>query len=82
MDRGESQAVATVPVVLGERSYAVIVGPGLIADAGQRIAALVPGAACGIVCDESVARLHLPSLEAPDRFDSALKAFLREAGLG
>ena len=55
---------ATVPVGLGERSYDVLVGPGLIAEAGPRLAALFPGAACGIVTDENVARDHLPALQA------------------
>lgn len=55
---------AIVPVGLGERSYEVLVGPGLIAQAGARIAALFPGAACGIVTDATVAAHHLPALEA------------------
>lgn len=55
---------ATVPVALGDRSYEVIVGPKLIAEAGRRIAALSPAGSCGIVCDEHVARLHLARLEA------------------
>ena len=55
---------ATVPVKLGSRSYEVVIGPRLIAEAGRRIASLFPGAACGIVSDELVAALHLPALQA------------------
>ncbi len=54
----------TVHVPLGERAYDILIGPGLIASAGERIAALRPGAACAIVTDENVAKLHLPTLEA------------------
>ncbi|HKA74232.1 MAG TPA: 3-dehydroquinate synthase, partial [Xanthobacteraceae bacterium] len=48
-----------VCVALGERSYDIAIGPGLIARLGSRIAALRPGAAAAIVTDETVARHHL-----------------------
>ena len=54
----------TVHVPLGERAYDIQIGRGLIAGAGERIAAIAPGAACAIVTDETVAGLHLPALEA------------------
>ena len=57
-------AAARVPVTLGDRSYDVLVGPGLLAETGARIAALAPGAACGIVSDSTVAHHHLPALRA------------------
>ncbi len=52
-----------VEVKLGARSYEILIGEGLIADAGNQIRRLAPGAACAIVTDENVAKLHLPALE-------------------
>ena len=49
-----------VNVALGERSYDIAIGRGLLASLGQRIAALRPGAKAAIVTDETVARHHLP----------------------
>ncbi len=61
----QSRAAArTVHVDLGDRSYDVLIGPGLMADAATAIAAIAPGARCGIVTDENVARAHLKPLEA------------------
>jgi shikimate kinase/3-dehydroquinate synthase len=56
-------AVRCVPVPLGARSYEVIIGPGLIEDAGRLIAERFGHVRCGIVTDETVARHHLMSLE-------------------
>jgi 3-dehydroquinate synthase len=53
-----------VRVDLGARSYDILIGPGLIAAAGARIAALMPGRRLAIVTDETVAALHLPALKA------------------
>ncbi|RYC30523.1 3-dehydroquinate synthase [Lichenibacterium minor] len=53
-----------IPVGLGDRSYDILIGPGLVAGAGARIAALAPGAACAVVTDRTVARHHLPALLA------------------
>ena len=53
-----------IPVGLGDRSYDILIGPGLVAGAGARIAALAPGAACVVVTDRNVARHHLPALLA------------------
>jgi shikimate kinase/3-dehydroquinate synthase len=53
----------SVRVALGERSYDILIGAGLLARAGEKIAAIAPGAACAIVTDANVARLHLPALE-------------------
>ncbi|MCW6511066.1 3-dehydroquinate synthase [Lichenifustis flavocetrariae] len=55
---------AVVPVRLGDRSYDVLIGPDLLRDAGRRIAAVAPGAACGIVTDTTVAAHHLAPLQA------------------
>ena len=54
---------AQVNVELGARSYAILIGAGLIAEAGNHIRRLAPRAACAIVTDENVAKLHLPALE-------------------
>ena len=53
-----------VPVALGERSYKIAIGPGLLSEAGSRIAALKPKARLAIVTDRTVADLHLPALQA------------------
>jgi 3-dehydroquinate synthase len=56
-------APVSVPVALGERSYDIVIGTGLLDEAGDRIARLRPGAAAAIVTDRTVAALHLPRLE-------------------
>ena len=53
-----------VRVDLGERSYDIAIGRGLLARLGTRVAALRPGAAAAIVTDETVARHHLAAAEA------------------
>lgn len=57
-------APQTVHVPLGARAYDVRIGPGLIADAGAHVAPLLARPRVVIVTDETVARLHLPALEA------------------
>jgi 3-dehydroquinate synthase len=52
----------TIPVSLGDRAYDILIGDGLIADAGPRLAALAPGAACAVVTDAHVAAIHLEPL--------------------
>jgi 3-dehydroquinate synthase len=52
-----------VPVALGARSYDIVIGDGLLDEAGQRITGLRPGAAAAIVTDETIAALHLARLE-------------------
>jgi shikimate kinase/3-dehydroquinate synthase len=52
-----------VAVALGDRSYKILIGDGLIEVAGAHISALAPGARCAVVTDENVAALHLPTLE-------------------
>ncbi|MGL4397017.1 MAG: 3-dehydroquinate synthase [Hyphomicrobium sp.] len=54
----------SVPVALGARAYDVLIGPGLLADAGRLIVERLGTVKCGIVTDENVARHHLPALEA------------------
>ena len=53
-----------VKVALGDRSYDIVIGRGLIASVGARIAALRPRAQAAIITDEHVARLHLSAVEA------------------
>src|SRR3954451_9645525 len=53
-----------VNVALGERSYDIHIGRGLLALLGQKIAALRPGAKVAIVTDETVMRHHLAAAEA------------------
>jgi 3-dehydroquinate synthase len=54
----------TVTVSLGERSYDIAIGRGLLASLGARVAKLRPRAKAVIVTDENVARLHLAAAEA------------------
>ncbi len=54
----------TVHVDLGARSYDVIIGPGLIAEAGARIAPLLARKRVTVLTDENVAGLHLEALRA------------------
>ena len=54
----------TVHVDLGERSYDVLIGAGLLARAGQEIVALAGKRRVAILTDETVAGLHLPVLQA------------------
>ncbi len=58
---------ATVPVSLGDRSYEVLIGPGLLTDF-ERVISRLDAHKCGIVTDENVAKRHLAGIE------TALKA--------
>jgi shikimate kinase / 3-dehydroquinate synthase len=48
-----------VSVALGGRAYKIVIGEGLLASAGARLAALAPGAQCAVVTDANVAALQL-----------------------
>ncbi|MCE8508959.1 3-dehydroquinate synthase [Ruegeria pomeroyi] len=52
----------TVHVALGARSYEVEIGPGLMAEAGARIAPLLKRRRVCVLTDETVASLHLEAL--------------------
>jgi shikimate kinase/3-dehydroquinate synthase len=52
-----------IGVKLGNRAYDILIGNGLIDEAGSHIQRLAPGAACAIVTDENVANHHLAALE-------------------
>ncbi len=54
----------TVQVALGDRSYDIVIGRGLLGSLGARVAALRPGAKAMIVTDDNVARHHLAAAES------------------
>ncbi len=54
--------MTTVPVNLPGRAYDVVIGPGLLAEAGTRIAALGGRRHVAILTDETIAGLHLVAL--------------------
>ena len=54
----------TVRVSLGERSYDILIGPGLIEDAGTHLAQAVPNARAAIVTDTNVAARYLQTATA------------------
>jgi 3-dehydroquinate synthase len=56
--------IQTVPVALGGRAYEVLIGPGLIAEAGARIAPLLKRKRLAVVSDETVWGLHGPQFAA------------------
>ena len=60
----DPMTTATIPVALGERSYDVLVGPGVASRAGDFIAPRVAVRRCVIVTDATVAQHHLSPLEA------------------
>ncbi|MEO6394414.1 MAG: 3-dehydroquinate synthase [Devosia sp.] len=51
-----------VHVPLGERAYDILIGPGLLDDAGVQLKAMFPDRRFGIVTDSEVARAQLPRL--------------------
>jgi 3-dehydroquinate synthase len=53
----------TIEVTLPGRSYPIDIGEGLVATAGERIAATLPGARCAVVTDANVAALYLAPLK-------------------
>ncbi len=50
--------IRTVAVGLGERAYDVVIGPGLLSEAAQRIAPLLKRQRVTVISDETVWRLH------------------------
>ncbi len=59
-----SAAVRTAPVALEGRAYDVLIGPGLIDEAGPRLAPLFKRPLAAVVMDETVAGLHGDRLRA------------------
>src|SRR5680860_892081 len=58
------QSETMIEVTLPGRSYPIVIGEGLIASAGPRIAAALPAARCAVVSDDNVAALYLAPLKA------------------
>jgi 3-dehydroquinate synthase len=54
---------ATITVPLGDRSYSIHIGEGLLARAGEIVAPFLKRPLTAIVTDENVARAHLATLE-------------------
>lgn len=54
----------TVHVPLGDRAYDVVIGPGLLAQAGERIRPLLKRPQVAVLTDETVAEKHLDGLRA------------------
>ncbi len=57
-------AAETVHVALGERSYDILIGPGLLENAGDHVSTVLPGIRAAIVTDENVAKHHLATVTA------------------
>nr|WP_192814194.1 3-dehydroquinate synthase [Nitratireductor pacificus] len=57
-------APVTVGVSLGDRSYDILIGPGLVAKAGAELARRLPGVRAAIVTDANVAAHHLEAFQA------------------
>jgi 3-dehydroquinate synthase len=64
MNREVSRKPEVVRVALGDRSYDVLIGPGLLGCAPDLIKARLGSARCAIVTDDNVAARHLAALEA------------------
>jgi 3-dehydroquinate synthase len=74
-------AATRVPIALQDRSYDIVIGSGLIADAGTHLRSVLARPRVFIVSDEVVAALHLATLEhALDRAGIAHRAHLIAAG--
>jgi 3-dehydroquinate synthase len=52
-----------VPVAVGDRSYDIHIGAGLMGQSGEQIARCFPGRQVRIVCDAAIAGSHLQSLK-------------------
>jgi 3-dehydroquinate synthase len=57
-------STARVAVPLGPRSYEILIGDGLIGEAGTRLAPLLPRRRLAVITEARVAELHLAALEA------------------
>lgn len=57
-------SVEAVPVKLGDRTYDILIGSGLLARAGDEIARRLPRARVAVVTDDNVAASHLAPLIA------------------
>ena len=57
-------APVVVEVGLGERTYDILIGPGLLSRAGTEIGSRLPGRRAAVVTDDNVAAAHLEPLKA------------------
>jgi 3-dehydroquinate synthase len=62
-DTGHAERRETVAVTLGDRSYDIAIGEGLLARAGDIVAPLLKRPVTAIVTDANVAAAHLATLE-------------------
>jgi 3-dehydroquinate synthase len=58
----DAASTRTIHVPLGDRAYDILIGPGLIASAAERIASRLTGRRMAVVTDENVAPLYLDAL--------------------
>jgi 3-dehydroquinate synthase len=83
MPSAKKTKTETVKVKLGKRSYDILIGENLLADAGKRIAKLRAGASVAIVTDGNVAHHHLATLERSlDAAKVTYRSVLLSAGEG
>ena len=64
MTQGMPWSRVVVPVCLGTRSYDIVIGPGLLAEAGEAIVSRLGKVRAAIVTDRNVAERHLAALRA------------------
>ena len=62
-DLNAAERRETVPVSLGDRSYDIAIGEGLLARTGDIVAPFLKRPLTAIVTDENVAAAHLATLE-------------------
>ncbi|SFJ03607.1 3-dehydroquinate synthase [Bradyrhizobium sp. Gha] len=60
----KNSAPVNVDVALGDRAYDIVIGRGVLASLGERVAALRPGVRTAIVTDRTVAKYWLEPTEA------------------
>ena len=58
------RAMRRVEVPLGARAYSILIGPGVLDEAGAEIARIAPRVNCAVVTDANVAPLYLDRLAA------------------
>jgi 3-dehydroquinate synthase len=69
----QAGAQRCVNIDLPGREYGILIGAGLLNDAGRLIAQRLGDGKCGVVSDENVAKHHLKTLEASLRAECRLK---------
>ena len=80
-DQRSGQDREAVHVELGPRSYDVLVGGGLLREAGRQMARLLPGRSAVVVTDRTVAALYLdPALSALSEAGFACSDLVVEPG--